>query len=252
MRESRPVRYLFTPTGPYFSSQLPCASVAHQAIIVGDPNGQGGVLTSELRRIGGNKVEQETKFHVTLANTTVEQLNKAAVIGYTQMTDREILREGKPMLVPLIWCFRLLHGLACALIEKHGPYHFARRNCQHFAYALGKSIMGETVIKPDCDARYRFTQEILSFLALVNKPFTGIQDGWILPRATAVLVNVKETGNADTWLGQVEGSEEHGMFLRTHCIICCSSMPLTSAILRQHRGTFVVAELMENASIALG
>jgi hypothetical protein len=98
MRESRPVRYLFTPTGPYFSSQLPCASVAHQAIIVGDPNGQGGVLTSELRRIGSNKVEQETKFHVTLANTTVEQLNKAAVIGYTQMTDREILREGKSML----------------------------------------------------------------------------------------------------------------------------------------------------------
>jgi hypothetical protein len=97
MPEPRPVRYMFTPTGLYFGSQLPCASVAHQAIVVGDPNGGDGVLTSELRRIGGNKVEQETRFHVTLPPAMADHLNKAAVIGYTQMTDGEILQEGKPM-----------------------------------------------------------------------------------------------------------------------------------------------------------
>jgi len=97
MREPRPVRYMFTPTGLYFGSQLPCASVAHQAIVVGDPNGGDGILTSELRRIGSNEVEQETQFHVTLSPAIVDRLNKAAVIGYTQMTDREILQEGKPI-----------------------------------------------------------------------------------------------------------------------------------------------------------
>jgi len=136
-----------------------------------------------------------------------------------------------------MWYFRPLHAVAGALIKKHGTYHFLRRNCQHFAYALGKSIMSEMVIKPDCHARYRFTQEIL---ALVNQPFTGIMDGWISPTATAVLVNVKETGKGDTWIGQVEGSEDHGMFLRTYCNIHCSSISLMSTILRQLCGTIAV------------
>jgi hypothetical protein len=88
---------MFTPTGLPFGSQLPCDSISHQAIVVGDPNGQDGVLTSELRRIG-NEVEQNTQFHVTLAPTRAKQLNKASVIGYTQMTDQMIFHEGKPML----------------------------------------------------------------------------------------------------------------------------------------------------------
>jgi hypothetical protein len=86
-----------------------------------------------------------------------------------------------------------------------------RRNCQHFAYALAKAIAGEVVIRPDRNARYRFTQEIL---ALVNQPFSGTSDGWILPRASTVLVNVEETEDVDTWMGQVEGSDEYGMFRR--------------------------------------
>jgi len=70
--------------------------------------------------------------------------------------------------------------------------------------------MGETAIKPVYDARYRFTNDILAL------PLTGIEAGWIFPTTTVVLVNVEETEIADTWTGQVEGSEEHGMFLRTH------------------------------------
>jgi hypothetical protein len=104
-------------------------------------------------------------------------------------------------------------------------------------YALGKLIMSRAVIRPDCHARYRFRQEIL---ALVNQPFTGIMDGWIFPTATTVLVNVKETGKADMWIGQVEGSEDHGMFLCTHCNVHCSSMSLTFTILRQLHGMITV------------
>jgi hypothetical protein len=83
-----------TPTALPFGSRLPCASVAHKALVVGDPNNPAGVLTSELRPIGANGVEQETHFHIILAPSMVEQLNRAAVIGYTHMNNQEILQEG--------------------------------------------------------------------------------------------------------------------------------------------------------------
>jgi hypothetical protein len=59
--------------------------------------------------------------------------------------------------------------------------------------------------------RYRFRQDHLIFL----NTFTGVRNrsGWILPTAAKILVNVKQTEDAGTWSGQVEGSKERGMFL---------------------------------------
>jgi len=70
-----------------------------------------------------------------------------------------------------------------------------------------------TTNKPDAFARYRFRQTHLRFLST----FADVrgQPGWILPSATKILVNVKGTGDADTWRGQVEGSEECGMFFHS-------------------------------------
>jgi hypothetical protein len=96
-RQPRPVRFMFTPTGLHFGSQFPFVSIAHQAVVVGDPNSRDGVLTSELRRIDRNDVEQQTIFPATLAPATVEELKKATIIGYTQKTDGEIFHAGKPM-----------------------------------------------------------------------------------------------------------------------------------------------------------
>jgi hypothetical protein len=90
----RPIRYMSTPTTLPFSIRLPCVSVAHKALVVGDPNSPDGVLTSELRPISDNGVEEETHFHVMLSPAMVAQLNRAAVIGYTYMDNQEILREG--------------------------------------------------------------------------------------------------------------------------------------------------------------
>jgi hypothetical protein len=88
---------LCTPTGLHVGSQFPFVSLAHQAVVVGDPNGRDGILTSELRRINRNDVEQQTVFPVMLAPARIEELNKATIIGYTQKTDGEIFQEGKPM-----------------------------------------------------------------------------------------------------------------------------------------------------------
>ena len=217
IQQHRPVRYMFTPTRLYFGSRLPCDSVSHQAVVVGDPNSPDGVLTSELRPFGANQVEHETHYAVMLAPSQVKRLNRAAVLGYTQMTDREILREGEPVSL-LIRFFHIIHTPACALIQDHGTYNFIRCNCQDFAYALAKSILREAVIEPDCDARYCFTREIL---ALVNQPFTGISEGWIVPTTTAILVNVKTTDKPDTWFGEVEGSEEKGLLQRMYYHVRC-------------------------------
>jgi hypothetical protein len=66
--------------------------------------------------------------------------------------------------------------------------------------------------------RYRFRQDHLIFL----NTFTGVRNrsGWILPTAAKILVNVKQTEDAGTWSGQVEGSKERGMFLCTPSVWC--------------------------------
>jgi WD40 repeat protein len=76
--------------------------------------------------------------------------------------------------------------------------------------------------------RYRFTKSHLRFLGT----FTDVRDqpGWIFPTAAKVLVNIMQTDDMDTWSGQVEGSEECGMFLCTSLFVCCSCL-LTCIIL---------------------
>jgi hypothetical protein len=60
-------------------------------------------------------------------------------------------------------------------------------------------------------SRYRFKQNHLRFLGT----FADVRDqpGWIFPTAAKILVNVAQTEITDAWKGQVEGSEERGMFL---------------------------------------
>lgn len=59
--------------------------------------------------------------------------------------------------------------------------------------------------------RYRFTQHHLRYIGTFadarHKP------GWIFPTAAKILVNIRQTDDLDAWIGQVEGSEERGMFL---------------------------------------
>jgi hypothetical protein len=61
--------------------------------------------------------------------------------------------------------------------------------------------------------RYRFKQSHLRFLGT----FADVRDqpGWILPTAAKILVDVTQTEDTDAWSGQVEGSDERGMFLYT-------------------------------------
>lgn len=59
--------------------------------------------------------------------------------------------------------------------------------------------------------RYRFTQSHLKFLGTLAD--LRDQPGWIFPTAAKILFNVTQTDDVDTWSGQVEGSEERGMFL---------------------------------------
>jgi hypothetical protein len=40
------------------------------------------------------------------------------------------------------------------------------------------------------------------------------RQGWILPAAGKILVNVSCTDDIDVWKGQVEDGDEHGTFLR--------------------------------------
>jgi len=63
----------------------------------------------------------------------------------------------------------------------------------------------------DIYPRYRFTQSHLRFLGT----FADVrgQPGWIFPTEAKILVNIMQTEDMDTWSGQVEGSEERGMFL---------------------------------------
>lgn len=84
--------------------------------------------------------------------------------------------------------------------------------------------------------RYRFKQSHLRFLGT----FADVRDqpGWILPTATKILVNVIHTEDTDAWRGQVEGSEECGMFLCT-CWPFVHSPLITSIVFRQCCGTNV-------------
>jgi hypothetical protein len=87
---------MYTATGLRFLSS---ESVAHQSVVVGEPNGRHGIVKSELRRTG-NGVEQKTNVYVKLPRTLIKKLNKTAVIGFTRMTDQEIVQEG--MLLPFV------------------------------------------------------------------------------------------------------------------------------------------------------
>jgi hypothetical protein len=72
--------------------------------------------------------------------------------------------------------------------------------------------------------------------ALGSRQDTYPQPGWILPTATKILINVTETEYEDTWTGQVEGSEEDGMFLRTPLCFRCLFDAAKPVVLRQRRG----------------
>jgi hypothetical protein len=105
------------------------------------------------------------------------------------------------------------HAPADTLIQRHGTYNLASRNCQHFAKKLAKSIIDTTIVEPDFDVRYSFTNEHLKFMSSFE--YAGSRPGWILPTPTKILVNVTQTEDADTWSGQVEDSEECGKFFCT-------------------------------------
>ena len=74
--------------------------------------------------------------------------------------------------------------------------------------------------KRDPYRRYRFKQSHLRLLATLAD--VREQPGWILPTAAKILVNVTQTEELDTWSGQVEGSQECGMFLCASFSVRCS------------------------------
>lgn len=86
-------------------------------------------------------------------------------------------------------------------------------NQKHFGDNTFKNIWNA---KP----RYRFTQSHLKFLGTLAN--IRAQPGWIFPTPAKVLVNIMQTEDMDTWSGQVEGSEECGMFLCALLFFRCS------------------------------
>ena len=81
---------------------------------------------------------------------------------------------------------------------------------------------GDTTLEKQWDPhpRYRFTQSHLKFLGTLAD--LRDQPGWIFPTAAKILVNVTQTDDTDTWSGQVEDSEERGMFLCMPLSAFCS------------------------------
>jgi len=184
----RVVRRMSSPTG---TSRLLLQSIAHWGIIVGDPSSQDGVLTSEMVR-NGDEVTHETTPHVTLPSANVKH---AIVLGYTRMTDMEIRHK------------------ADAWIESHPTYSLRLNNCQHFARDLAEAIVDPAFgVDPNSGVRYRFKGQFIKFLGTVLS--SGIKPGWIMPTKDKILVNVKETNDADTWIGQVDGTEDFGRFYK--------------------------------------
>jgi hypothetical protein len=190
----RPVRRLSSPSGVILGSKFSWASIAHQELVIGDPNDNDGVVTSELRRIDGSKVEQCTLFHVRLSSSRAKQLNEATIMGYTSLSNLEIEQK------------------AMEVINGHNDFHLLRRNCQHFATNLAHAIIDPSIIEPDPYVQYVFTKKSLRFMESFD--FSSSRAGWILPNPETILINVTTTQDEDTWLGEVEGSRECGKFLR--------------------------------------
>lgn len=86
--QHRMVRCIHSPTG---TSPLRWRSIAHWAVVVGDPSSENGVVTSEMVR-DGDGVTHLTKLNVKLSSKLVE---RAIVMGYTRMSDEEIGDKGK-------------------------------------------------------------------------------------------------------------------------------------------------------------
>lgn len=93
-KKIRAVRLLSSPSGAVLGSQFPWASIAHQTLVIGDPNDKDGV---ELLRIDEKNVKQRTLFKVKLSSCKVKGLKEAAILGYTLMSDSEIRQKGKLM-----------------------------------------------------------------------------------------------------------------------------------------------------------
>jgi hypothetical protein len=113
--------------------------------------------------------------------------------------------------------------LADARIKVIGTYDVLWRNCRHFSAALAQDIIDQTILEPDIDAQYRFIRENLKFMGTFLH--SGNKPGWILPTPDKILVNVSPTDVEDTWRGQVQDSEEYGMFLCMHCDGLCHLNP---------------------------
>jgi hypothetical protein len=185
---------LSSPSGVILGSQFAWASLAHQELVIGNLNDKNGIVTSELLRIDGSKVMQWTKFHVQLSSRKAMQLSKAAIIGYTRMSDLEI------------------EEIADDLISGHDDYNLLLRNCRHFAQNLACAIIDPSINEPDPYVRYVFTKDTLRFMESFN--YSSSRQGWVMPSPKKVFINVTTTQDDDTWLGEVEGSGECGKFLR--------------------------------------
>jgi hypothetical protein len=94
-KKIRAVRRLSSPSGAVLGSQLPWGSIAHQALVIGDPNDKDGVVRSELFRIDAKNVKQKTSSK--LSSFMVRQLKEADILGYTLMSNLEIQQTGKLM-----------------------------------------------------------------------------------------------------------------------------------------------------------
>jgi hypothetical protein len=68
--------------------------------------------------------------------------------------------------------------------------------------------------------RYRFTQNHLRYIGTFAD--ARVKPGWIFPTGAKILVNITQTDDMDTWIGQVEGCEERGMFFCTFLFVLCS------------------------------
>lgn len=92
IEQTRPVRYMHSPTGMVFGSSGD--SAAHRKLLIGDPGGPGKIVISELKKAGiRRKVEHDTVSYKRVP-TEIKEVNNP-IKGYTRMTDDEIYKHGE-------------------------------------------------------------------------------------------------------------------------------------------------------------
>jgi hypothetical protein len=168
---------------------------------------------------------QRTK-HVTMTRHMRNKLSRMPVVGFTCLSDNEIISKGMTNVISSIWICDESFLEAEDIIADFGCYHLVSRNCRHYAELLITAIISYAIEEPDASARYCFTHDTLLFLGCVE--LKGSRAGWILPRPDKILVHVSPTQDPTTWEGEVLGSDERGLFFSAPCIFSIWPLPFLS------------------------